>query len=180
MNILDEYEISKMTSHVVLLELDRCGYCKTFREKVWPIICNTIQSDSQLSDKVVTSTHVMYPGRGYEPPINIQSFAGIACQNFPALLVLGPGEDVPTFKINSSNLYPNRLLSRNVIIVNNSKVNILPLDWTINTLRTKYQNYTPSSSPQVSKLQPPNRAILKEYVHPNSTVRVKHSELSSV
>lgn len=165
-----------MSAHVILLELEGCGHCKRFREKVWPIICNTINADLELSGKVRTSTHLLSNGT-YHPPVSVASLNGIGCRSFPTLIVLGPGEDRSTYKLNSSNLYPNRTLNGGLIMGNRGKVNILPLDWTINTLRTKYENYTPS---QIERIQPPNRAILKEYVHPTSAIRLKPSQLSSV
>lgn len=172
--------IYNMTARVVLLELEGCGACKSFRQSVWPIICNTIENNSYLSSRVVTVTHLYKPAiNSYTPPLDYSSMDGISGQSYPILLVMGPGEDRLPYKINNTNLYPNRVISARTIKASNVKVKTSPLDWTISTLKQKLQDYTaPPSPPTKKKLTPPSRTILTEYVHPNNRSNLKSSQLT--
>lgn len=163
-------------SRVIFLSLDKCGVCKTFQHKIWPIICNKIENDPLLANKVSTSVHRIGNGAsGYSPPIGATSMDEVFGRNYPILIVLGPGEDKLPYKIKNDNIYPDRIISGRLIVSNSVKSKVTHLDWTIRTLREKIQN---SSKPPTRKLSPPNRQLTTEYVHPRTTSRLKSSDLT--
>lgn len=170
-----------MTARLLFLELEGCKFCKDFKDKQWPVILNVIEKDPELNGRVTSSIHTIRSGGSYNVPLP-SSMDGVAGKNYPILIALGPDEDRAPYKIVNKNIFPARVISRGVIVNNPVKLDdkVTPLSWSTSELKSKLQNYSPPSPPQVKQLSPGNRQVVNQvarYVYPGTSGRIRSSQL---